>query len=152
MPLSQLPALVIDDEADQASINTNYGRLDEDGEEYDPSKTNKAIRDLLKTLPKCVYVGFTATPFANVLIDAEVEEDLYPRDFIAGLPEPVGYFGPRQLFGLSMSATELSPDAPETPALDVIRTLSQDQLNALDAWRRELNVRRSWRMRCSLSC
>lgn len=132
VPLSQLPALIIDDEADQASINTNYGRLDEDGEEYDPSKTNKAIRDLLKALPKCVYVGFTATPFANVLIDAEVEDDLYPRDFIAALPEPVGYFGPRQLFGLSMSASDLSLDAPEPPELDVIRTLSQEQLNGLD--------------------
>jgi hypothetical protein len=131
--LAQLPALVIDDEADQASINTNYGRLDEVGEEIDPTKTNQAIRDLLKALPKCVYVGFTATPFANVLIDAQETEDLYPRDFIANLPEPVGYFGPRQLFGLSMSASELSPEVPETPALDVIRTLSQEQLNALDA-------------------
>ena len=133
VPLSQLPALVIDDEADQASINTNYGKLDEDGEEYDPSKTNKAIRTLLKTLPKCVYVGFTATPFANVLIDATVEEDLYPRDFIAALPEPVGYFGPRQLFGLGMAATDLSPDAPEGSALDVIRTLTPEQATALDA-------------------
>lgn len=132
VPLDQLPALVIDDEADQASINTNYGKLSEDGDEYDPSKTNQAIRDLLKTLPKCVYVGFTATPFANVLIDATVEEDLYPRDFIAGLPEPVGYFGPRQLFGLSMSATTLSPDAPEASALDVIRTLEPEQLKELE--------------------
>lgn len=133
VPLSQLPALVIDDEADQASINTNYGKLDEDGEEYDPSKTNRAIRDLLKTLPRCVYIGFTATPFANVLIDATVEEDLYPRDFIAGLPEPVGYFGPRQLFGLSMASTPLSPDAPEASALDVIRPLTTEQLAELDA-------------------
>ncbi len=131
--LAQLPALVIDDEADQASINTNYGKLDDAGEEIDPTKTNQAIRDLLKALPKCVYVGFTATPFANVLIDAQETEDLYPRDFIAALPEPVGYFGPRQLFGLSMSATDLSPESPETPALDVIRPLSQEQLNALDA-------------------
>jgi hypothetical protein len=87
----------------------------------------------LKALPKCVYVGFTATPFANVLIDAQEAEDLYPRDFIAALPEPVGYFGPRQLFGLTMSATDLSPEPAETPALDVIRPLSQDQLNVLDA-------------------
>lgn len=130
--LDQLPALVIDDEADQASINTNYGKFDDDGEEIDPSKTNKAIRDLLRALPKCVYVGFTATPFANVLIDAEAEEDLYPKDFIAALPEPSGYFGPRQLFGLGMSATELSPDPKETPALDVIRHIEQDQLDLLD--------------------
>ncbi len=132
VPLGQLPALVIDDEADQASINTNYGRFDDDGEEIDPSKTNQAIRDLLHALPKCVYVGFTATPFANVLIDAEAATDLYPRDFIAALPEPVDYFGPRQLFGLGMSATELTPEPKETPALDVIRFIPVEQLDLLD--------------------
>jgi hypothetical protein len=105
--LEDLPALVIDDEADQASINTNYGKM-VDGEDIDPSKTNARIRELLAALPKCVYVAFTATPYANVLIDAEVEEDLYPRDFIATLPEPRNYFGPRQLFGIGMSPSDLS--------------------------------------------
>lgn len=133
VPLGQLPALVIDDEADQASINTNYGRVDDEGEEIDPSKTNQAIRDLLAALPKCVYVGFTATPFANVLIDTDAATDLYPKDFIAALPEPADYFGPRQLFGLGMSATELAPEPKETPALDVIRPITQEQLDILDA-------------------
>jgi hypothetical protein len=132
VPLTALPALVIDDEADQASINTNYGRSDDEGEDIDPSKTNKAIRDLLATLPKCAYVGFTATPFANVLIDATVEKDLYPRDFIAALPEPSGYFGPRQLFGLGMSPTDLAPDPREAPTLDVIRHIPEDELPILD--------------------
>jgi len=132
VPLGQLPALVIDDEADQASINTNYGRVDDDGEEIIPSKTNQAILDLLQALPKCVYVGFTATPFANVLIDATVAAGLYPKDFIAALPEPVDYFGPRQLFGLGMSATELAPEPKETPALEVIRFIPADQLDLLD--------------------
>jgi hypothetical protein len=132
VPLAQLPALIIDDEADQASINTNYGRLDDEGEEIDPSKTNKAIRELLAALPKCAYVGFTATPFANVLIDASVEADLYPRDFIAALPEPIGYFGPRQLFGLGMSSTSLTPEPREAPALDVICHIKEEELKLLD--------------------
>jgi Z1 domain len=132
LPLQQLPALVIDDEADQASIDTNYGRQDEAGDPIDPSRTNACIRDLLQLLPKCAYVGFTATPFANVLIDANLQDDLYPRHFIASLPEPDDYFGPRELFGLGMTPSDLASDPPELPALDVIRTISDDQLTALD--------------------
>ena len=129
VPLADLPALVIDDEADQASINTNY---DEDDDEIDPSKTNGRIRGLLAILPKCVYIGFTATPFANVLIDADVPEDLYPRDFIATLREPAGYFGPRRLFGLGMEPSDLSPEPQEKPLLDVIRLLSEKDLDSLE--------------------
>jgi len=129
--LEDLPALIIDDEADQASINTNYGKA-ADGEEIDPSKTNARIRELLSVLPKCVYVAFTATPYANVLIDAEVEADLYPRDFIATLPEPRNYFGPRQLFGIGMSPSDLSVEEASEPALDVIRYIPEDQLEDLE--------------------
>lgn len=132
VPLSELPAIIIDDEADQGSINTNYGRTDDDGEDVDPSATNRRIRDLLKALPKVVYIGFTATPFANILIDADVPEDLYPRDFIATLPEPPGYFGPRKLFGLGLEPSDLSPSPTEEPPLNVIRPLTDDDLDELD--------------------
>ncbi|HEY6141238.1 MAG TPA: Z1 domain-containing protein [Thermoanaerobaculia bacterium] len=132
VPLSQLPAIVIDDEADQGSINTNYGRTDDDGEPIDPSATNRRIRQLLATLPKVVYIGFTATPFANILIDADIPADLYPRDFIATLPEPPGYFGPRKLFGLGLEPSDLSPSPTEDPPLDVIRPLNDDDLDELD--------------------
>lgn len=131
--LSQFPALVIDDEADQGSIDTNYGKVDQFGDPLDPTKTNAHIRELLQALPKCAYVGFTATPFANVLIDVTVDDDLYPRDFIASLPEPEGYFGARQLFGLGMTPSELTDELPEQPPLDAIRGIAQDQLNLLDA-------------------
>jgi len=127
----QLPALVIDDEADQASIDTNYGKVDAQGDELDPSKVNSRVRELLKILPKCVYVAYTATPFANVLIDEEVEQDLYPRDFIATLPEPPGYQGPRQLFGLGMTASELSPEVEEIPEMDVIRYVPDHDVDLL---------------------
>jgi hypothetical protein len=131
-PARFLPALVIDDEADQASINTNYGRFDDDGEPIDPSRTNQKIRALLRTLPKYVYVGYTATPFANVLIDSSIE-DLYPKDFIVSLPEPEGYFGPRQLFGLGMPPSDLSPQEPADPQLDVIRPIPDEQLPSIEA-------------------
>ena len=129
--LKDLPAIIIDDEADQGSINTNYGKKDDDGEDIDPSATNRRIRELLGILPKCVYVGFTATPFANVLIDAS-EDDLYPRDFIATLPEPPGYFGPRKLFGLGMDPSDLFSDEREAPALDVIRHVKDEDLDQID--------------------
>ncbi len=130
--LGELPAIVIDDEADQGSIDTNYGRYDDDGEQIDPSATNRRIRELLGILPKCVYVGFTATPFANVLIDASTEEDLYPRDFIATLPEPPGYFGPRKLFGLGLDPSDLSPVPAQRPPLDLIRHINEEDLDEID--------------------
>lgn len=129
--LEDLPALIIDDEADQASINTNYGKT-VDGEEIDPSKTNARIRELLAVLPKSAYVAFTATPYANVLIDADVEEDLYPRDFIATLPEPRNYFGPRQLFGIGMSPSDLSIEEAAQPELDIIRHIPEEQMTDLE--------------------
>ena len=129
--LRDLPALIIDDEADQGSINTNYNRTDDDGEPIDPSATNRRIRELLAVLPKSVYVGYTATPFANVLIDAE-EDDLYPKDFIVSLPEPADYFGPRKLFGLGLDPSDLSPVAKEKPALDIIRYVKDTDLDQID--------------------
>jgi hypothetical protein len=134
VPLDQLPAIVIDDEADQASINTNAGRVDDEGDVINPSQTNRRIRELLKELPRCMYIGLTATPFANVLIDAETPADLYPRDFIASLPEPPAYLGPRQLFGLGLTESDLSPEAGQTGTLDVIRHIPEEELNAVDAF------------------
>lgn len=129
--LGDQPALIIDDEADQASIDTNYGLTDEDGTPLDPTSTNKRIRDLLLALPKCSYVGFTATPFANVLIDKDEEQDLYPRDFIFSLPEPEGYLGPRFLFGLGMDSSDISPEQVESPRLDVIRHIPPEQVDLI---------------------
>jgi hypothetical protein len=83
--LEDCPALVIDDEADQATVAT--------------PTINPLIRQMLDTLPKSAYVGYTATPFANVLIDPGNGQDLYPRDFIVNLPKPEGHFGTEVLFG-----------------------------------------------------
>ena len=86
-----LPLLLIDDEADFASINTNR-------EGDDPTATNAAIRSLLQQFRRNTYVGFTATPFANIFIDDEEDKDLFPRDFIYGLDSPTNYVGPQSLF------------------------------------------------------
>ena len=87
--------LIIDDEADNASVNTK--KIDED-----PSAINGLIRDLYNNFPKASYVGYTATPFANVFInpdDDETYKDLFPSDFITLLKTPSSYFGAEKVFG-----------------------------------------------------
>ena len=88
--LADIPTLVIDDESDQASPNT---RKPTDKEIKDRTATNLAIVNLLKQLPRAQYVGYTATPFANVFVDPNLSEDLFPRDFIISLPRPDNYMG-----------------------------------------------------------
>lgn len=100
--ISGVPLLLIDDEADNASIDTaDHGR----DEETDPTRTNYGIRRILNLFDQSAYVGYTATPFANVFIDdvsqhADAGEDLFPRDFIFALEAPSNYVGPKRVFGL----------------------------------------------------
>ena len=94
--LKNYPMLLIDDEADQASINTN--------KEGDLATTiNRKIRQLLLLFERSSYVGYTATPFANVFIDPDTEDemlgdDLFPRDFILSLDPPDNYIGSSKIF------------------------------------------------------
>ena len=90
------PMLLIDDEADNASINIRHGA----GE---VSRINGQIRDLLKIFNRSCYVGYTATPFANIFIDPSTDsemrgEDLFPRSFIVSLDPPSNYFGAAAVF------------------------------------------------------
>lgn len=102
-----IPLLVIDDEADHASVDTKEGAFDENGvpdPEHDPSKINKLIRRLLTLFQQKGYVGYTATPFANIFIHEQAETaeegpDLFPSGFIVSLPAPSDYFGPVHVFG-----------------------------------------------------
>jgi hypothetical protein len=91
-----LPLLLIDDEADNASINTNAAGAD-------ATKINSHIRSVLSLFTRSTYVGFTATPFANIFIDPDTEnemlgDDLFPKDFIYALDPPSNYFGPQTIF------------------------------------------------------
>ena len=95
--IREFPVLVIDDEADNASINTK-------APEDEPARVNEGIRRLLSSFDRRAYVGYTATPYANIYIDpaAEHEElgpDLFPASFIDYLRAPTNYFGPSRLFG-----------------------------------------------------
>lgn len=88
------PILVIDDEADQASVNVMTSAKEKNRR----SAINAQISNLLNR-PRTSYIAYTATPFANILIDPNDESDLYPENFITVLPRPDGYFGAAQLFG-----------------------------------------------------
>ncbi len=110
--LKDYPMLLIDDEADHASINTN-----KEGDEA--TAINKEIRKLLHLFDRSSYLGYTATPFANVFIDPDTEadmygDDLFPRDFIISLDPPSNYFGPERIFS-------------EEPDPDVVRLVSDHE-------------------------
>ncbi len=130
-----LPFLLIDDEADQASVDTRGTYQDEDDPpdpDYEPpSIINGLIRDLLHRFERRAYVAYTATPFANILIphdtsDPRVGNDLYPKDFIIDLPKPPGYFGAEEFFG-RMDATGTNVDG-----LDVIREVTDADIATLE--------------------
>lgn len=89
--------LLIDDEADNASINTKDSTIE-------PTATNRKIREICEVFMNSNYVGFTATPYANIFINPTTDEemmtaDLFPRDFIYVLPTPQSYIGAQRIFG-----------------------------------------------------
>ena len=128
-----VPLLLIDDEADVASINTRAVPVAADGtvpEDYEVSRINEAIRRFLRLFDQRAYVAYTATPFANVFIDPEgrtqlLGGDLFPSSFIVNLPTPSTYVGPAQVFGLRDDA---EAGFEETPGLPIIRTVTDQDL------------------------
>ncbi len=91
-----MPLLVIDDEADNASVNIAK-------DPALPNTINRRIRELLSLSTRNTYIGYTATPFANIFIDPDIDtdghgKDLFPRDFIIGLDAPTNYVGAREYF------------------------------------------------------
>ena len=107
--IPEIPLLLIDDECDYASVNTKQPERDENGkivEDWDPTQTNRWIRTLLNMFEKSAYVGYTATPYANIFIHKDdyhplYGDDLFPRHFIISLPQPSNYVGPEYVFGIT---------------------------------------------------
>lgn len=105
--VTKLPLLIIDDEADNGSVDTGETVLDEDGkpdDEHQPTTINKLIRRILHSFSRSAYVGYTATPFANIFIHEKGETkreglDLFPSAFIQSLAAPSNYVGPSTVFG-----------------------------------------------------
>ncbi len=107
------PTLIIDDEADQASVDSNASpeTLEEEG--YSPTTINGCLQTLVRDIygkklsaaakaRQITFVGYTATPFANVFMSS-VHDSLYPKDFIISLNPPENYFGMEKYFGEKLS-------------------------------------------------
>ncbi len=128
--LAELPALIIDDESDQAGLNV-YQAKKEDGTNPKPEKnkkikrspTNDAIVELLRLLPRAQYVGYTATPYANALINPDDPEDLFPKDFIISLDRPAGYMGISDFFDPETAYEDLKKDDYSLPEIAYIRRI-----------------------------
>ncbi|SEL58477.1 Z1 domain-containing protein [Streptacidiphilus jiangxiensis] len=112
--LQDAPALIIDDEADQATVATK--------------SINPLILDIMGSLPRCAYIGYTASPFANLLIDPAAD-DLYPKDFVVNLDKPEGHFGTEVLFGRYALEDENPSDVDD--GYDMIRSVPLEDLECV---------------------
>lgn len=120
----KLPILIIDDESDQATPDSSPGKDD------DPTAINQLMREIWAEVNNGTYVGYTATPFANIFMDPNSPrrrelEELYPKDFIHVMPTPADYFGAERIFGLGEVADE-KLDVP-----DVVREIPQHEVDQL---------------------
>ncbi|GAA4162752.1 hypothetical protein GCM10022286_22170 [Gryllotalpicola daejeonensis] len=126
--LDEIPVLVIDDEADQASVNTKNNKKKAPLTDEDKERTaiNKLISDILKLMPRAQYVGYTATPFANVFVEPDDKIDIFPKDFIVRLKASPDYMGGTSFHDLE----ELPPGVQRTAAnsneLAHVRNLKAD--------------------------
>ncbi len=134
--VTKLPLLVIDDEADNASVDTGEQLFNSDGtpdDDHQPKAINSLIRKILHAFARSAYVGYTATPFANIFIHRRNETteegpDLFPRSFIKSLAAPSNYVGPVRVFGLRGPNGRIG-------GLPLTRTVSdQDSRDAHGGW------------------
>jgi hypothetical protein len=131
--LGEIPTLIIDDESDQASVNTsNPKKWQED--QIERTAINRLLSELLTLLPRAQYVGYTATPYANVFIDPSDAEDIFPKDFLISLERPEGYMGVGDFHDLEFTLS--AGDSEDDP---VERTVANS--NEL-AYVRDLNANR----------
>jgi len=123
--VTHLPLLIVDDEADHASVDTGEKVVDDNGQpdlEHEPTAINSLIRQILHSFSRKAYIGYTATPFANIYIHEQGETtkegpDLFPAAFITNLSAPSSYVGPSRVFGLASENGRLG-------ALDLVRPVT----------------------------
>ena len=143
------PLLLIDDEADNASIDTKSPKMINNvrhDDEQDPTAINGLIRKILKCFGKSAYIGYTATPFANIFIYPDLDEsmsktefgeNLYPRSFIVNLHAPSNYLGPSQVFGLREDSYS---DLQKVEPLPLIRIIKETSLLVPNKHKRDFVV------------
>lgn len=123
---SQMKILVIDDEADQAGINT--ANIDSKERTAINSQIIKLVEGPEKSKAGAMnYISYTATPYANVLNEAG-PGTLYPKDFIGLLPTSTEYFGPKQIFGTETSGNE---------GLNIIRPVDEEEVSEINGMQKD---------------
>lgn len=125
--LDEIPTLIIDDESDQASVNTTDPRKWKEGE-IERSSINKRLSELLGLLPRAQYVGYTATPYANVFVDPEDAENIFPKDFLLALRKPQGYMGVSDFHDLDVVYGEGERNPENSNEKAFVRDLTGDTL------------------------
>lgn len=144
--LNELPALIIDDESDLASVDTTDPKKWRTSPEARKRTTiNKLITDLMKLVPRVQYVGYTATPFANVFVDPDDDSDLFPSDFVLSLPRPEDYMGVQEFHDVDPDWEQTEKNLVTSNELAYVRSLTgdpdtnpkqrkQELSEAIDAW------------------
>lgn len=113
--------LIVDDECDQYGVNVKpFPDEDDGGKPFERSTINRLIVELFHTFERYCYVGFTATPFANLLNERPGDDSIYPRDFIYPLEINPKYFGADKLFGSIYEDPE--KDTPVADSLVFVKT------------------------------
>jgi hypothetical protein len=145
--LDELPVLIIDDESDQASVDTTNPAKWKKGSAENRKRTtiNELITEILSICKRAQYVGYTATPFANVFVDPDDERDLFPADFVLSLQRPPGYMGVQEFHDVGKRWDDEEKTVANSNELAHIRPLvgdrdtdpisrSEELQEALDAW------------------
>ena len=125
--LGEIPTLIIDDESDQASVNTTDPRKWKEGT-AERTSINRLLSELLNLLPRAEYVGYTATPYANVFVDPEDAEDIFPKDFLLALRKPQGYMGVSDFHDLDVVYGEGERNPKNSNEKAFVRSLIGDTL------------------------
>jgi hypothetical protein len=135
-----LPTLIIDDESDQASVDTtnpkNYDKNSAEGRKR--TTINKLIGQMLDLLPRAQYIGYTATPFANVFIDPDDDSDLFPSHFILSLQRAPGYMGVSDFHDIGREYDDEARTVANSNELAFVRSLVADVSGGPDDRRAEL--------------
>ena len=157
--IHSFPMLLIDDEADNASVDTTKQTIDKD---LDPTVINGSIRQILTKFEKRSYVGYTATPFANIFINPDTDrntygEDLFPEDCIISIKSPEIYVGPKKVFLSDDTMLEKIDDlSEEKDDGELSLTMSKENritkmpnsfYRALELWILTIGIRKA---RCSI--
>jgi hypothetical protein len=140
--IDDLPILIIDDESDQASVDTTNPAKwrGQDPATRQRTVINRLIAEILQLCPRAQYVGYTATPFANVFIDPDDVSNLFPSNFLLSLHPPPAYMGVADFHDVGRDWAELERTVATSNELAHVRRLEGDPIADPDKRDEELGA------------